>query len=275
MQAFPLVQTRADFAHQVMNHAGVVDEALVAAFAKVEREAFLARGPWRIAYPGGYSLTDSDDPREVYVDALIALDAARRINNGLPSAHALWIHALGLQRGERVDHIGAGAGYYSAILAELVGAYGRLEAFEIDPDLARRAREALADRGNVKVHAESGVDRALPAADAIYVNAGASAPNAAWLEALSPSGRLLFPLTGEDGYGGMLKITRTDGERWPAKFISGAAFINLIGGRDQREAAAVSAAFGHGGALRVRWYIRDNTASEDDWLRVNGWRLTL
>jgi protein-L-isoaspartate(D-aspartate) O-methyltransferase len=36
-------------------------------------------------------------------------------------------------------HIGAGAGYYTAILAELVGAAGRVTAIEFDAELGARA----------------------------------------------------------------------------------------------------------------------------------------
>jgi protein-L-isoaspartate(D-aspartate) O-methyltransferase len=270
-----LAEIRARYAHLLIERFGAADAALEAAFARVPREKFLGRGPWRIAAAGAYRLSDSDDPREVYVDNLIALDAARHINNGEPSAHALWIHALALMPGERVNHIGAGTGYYTAILAELVGEAGRVEAFEIDPDLAARAATNLGDRGNVVVHAESGVDRALPLADAIYVNAGATGPNEAWLDALNVGGRLVFPLTGENGWGAMLCITRSEGARWPVTYVSGAGFIDLVGGRDAKTGAAVSAAFRRGGAETARWFLRGQVShGEADWLRGKGWRFT-
>ena len=274
MTRHSLPEVRAQYASEVMARASLEDAALEAAFAAVAREKFLGRGPWRLAGPGGYRLSDSEDPREVYVDALIALDAARRINNGMPSAHAFWIHGLELQPGDRVDHIGAGTGYYSAILAQCVGPEGHVEAFEIDFELARRARAALRGYANVAVHAESGLDRALPEAQAIYVNAGAAAPNAAWLDALAPGGRLVFPLTDAEGFGGMIKITRGEGDSWPARVISGAAFIDLIGGHDVNAAEAVGAAFRRGGADGVRWLKRDRARGEQDWLRGDGWRFT-
>ncbi len=269
-----LAARRHAFASEVLDSAGVEDPALEAAFASTPREKFLGPGPWRVAREGRYRWTESDDASEVYVDRLIALDEGRGINNGEPSAHALWIHALASRPGERVNHIGAGTGYYTAILAELVGAEGRIDAFEIDAALAAKAKANLADRANVAVHAESGVDRALPAADAVYVNAGATAPDAAWLDALEPGGRLLFPLTGASRSGAMLLISREPDGRWPARFVSGAGFINLVGGRDTAAARAVDAAFGAGGAHDVRWLERDDAHGDDDWLRGRGWRLT-
>ncbi len=156
-----------------------------------------------------------------------------------------------------------------------MGEAGHIDAFEIDPGLAAKAKANLADRANVVVHAESGLDRALPAADAVYVNAGATAPNAAWLDALDAGGRLVFPLTGVSRSGAMLLISREPDGRWPARFVSGAGFINLVGGRDAAEAHAVDAAFGAGGAQGLRWLERDEAQGDDDWLRGRGWRLTV
>ena len=105
------------------------------------REPFGGAGPWRINLPGlGYIETPGDELAFIYQDTLVALNAARGINIGQPSAHERWLGALGLREGETVIQVGAGSGYYTAILAHLVGRGGRVYAFEIDPDLAARAR---------------------------------------------------------------------------------------------------------------------------------------
>ena len=267
-------ELRQAYARAVTAHAGGGDARLREAFAAVPRENFLGPGPWKIAHPrGGYAASEADDPNLVYVDALIALDAAHCVNNGRPSAHAAWIAALDPRPSERLLHIGAGTGYYNAILAELVGPGGRVHAFEIDPALAARARASLADRANVAVHECSGVSGPLPEADAIYVNAGVTAPVAVWLDALVPGGRLQFPLTDDGGHGGMLLVTREPGG-WPARFVSGAAFIGMIGGREPEAAIAVRAAFRAGGADEVRSLWRDGRREPEDWLRGEGWRLS-
>ena len=269
-----LFVARARYTETALSRAGVADPALYAAFASVPREKFLGPGPWRVAEPEVGVWRTIDDPRQLYVDALVALDAERGINNGVPSAHALWIHALELKAGERVTHIGAGAGYYTAILAELVGPQGRVEAYEIDPKLAASAAANLADRPNVELHPVSGVDSPIGRADAIYVNAGASAPAASWLDALNVGARLVFPLTDAHGEGGMLKISRAADGSWPARMLGGAAFIGLIGRGDEAESRAVHEAFQRGKAADVRWLRRDGRHSQRDWLRSARWRLT-
>ena len=67
---------------------------------------------------------------------LVVLDPARGLNNGSPSLHALMLHHLAVRPGDRVLHVGAGAGYYSAMLAELAGPEGSVIAIEYDPRLA-------------------------------------------------------------------------------------------------------------------------------------------
>ena len=78
----------------------------------MERERFAGPGPWSIyAFGSGYIRTPTDDPAFLYQDMLVALDPARGINIGQPSAHAAWLDALALKEGEIVVQIGAGTGY--------------------------------------------------------------------------------------------------------------------------------------------------------------------
>jgi len=71
--------------------------------------------------------------------------------------------------GERVLEVGPGTGYYSLPLAEWLGASGRLDVFDLQPEMLehtlRRAREAgLGDR----VTATQGDARSLPYPDATF-----------------------------------------------------------------------------------------------------------
>src|SRR5271170_5837530 len=135
----------------------VSDPRIAAAFAAVPREDFAGPPPWRIGSGGLFGRTASHDPARLYDDVLVAIDASRGINNGQPSLHAQSIDALAVKDGDTVVQIGAGAGYYSAILAHLVGPAGRVVAYEIEPDIAARAKMNLARFPHVEVRARSGV----------------------------------------------------------------------------------------------------------------------
>jgi protein-L-isoaspartate(D-aspartate) O-methyltransferase len=215
--------------------------ALVEAFARVPRERFLGPGPWqvveRVTQSGvRYVTTPDANPVHVYADVLIAIDASRGLNNGQPSGLASWIDSLELRPDERVIHIGCGTGYYTAILAEVVGPGGRVVGIDIDPELTQRARENLSYLGQARVFGGEGIRFEPGAADAVFVNAGATHPLPEWLDALGPGGRLLIPLTasmGPEGFGsgGMFLIRRT-AAGFSANCVSGVAIYPCIGVRD-------------------------------------------
>jgi protein-L-isoaspartate(D-aspartate) O-methyltransferase len=72
-------------------------------------------------------------------DDLIGIAPERSINNGQPSLHAGLIANARLRNGNHVVHVGAGVGYYTAIMAHLVGPAGRVTGIESEADLAARA----------------------------------------------------------------------------------------------------------------------------------------
>ena len=267
-----IAKRRRAYAAKIARGAG--DARVETAFAAVPREDFAGPPPWRIGAGGFFGRTTSADPSDLYDDVLVAIDAERGINNGQPSLHAQSIDALGLKRGDTVVQIGAGAGYYTAILAHLVGAEGRVVAYEIEPDIAERARINLAHYPQVEVRARSGTED-LPEADAIYVNAAATHPLRAWLDALKVGGRLVFPLQTEHSSGAMLLVTRPGrGDVWPARFLSAVVFIACEGAQDPAIGRRLDEAFRHGGSGRVRSLRFGGPPSRSDWLRGDGWALS-
>jgi protein-L-isoaspartate(D-aspartate) O-methyltransferase len=247
---------------------------LRAAFASVPRERFLGPGPWKCFTPTGYVETPGDDPVLVYQDITVAISIDPPINNGQPSLHALCIASLNPKEGETVLHIGAGTGYYTAILAQLIGPAGQVHAYEIDPGLARKAAANLAEYPNATVHARSGVEGNLPICDCIYVNAGVTDPPDAWFNALRAGGRLLFPLTGDEGYGGMLVVARTHGPVYAARFVTPAAFIHCVGAREGETAKNLSRAFQGDTLRRVQSLQRHTPPDESCWCAGRGWWLS-
>jgi protein-L-isoaspartate(D-aspartate) O-methyltransferase len=189
-----LVIVRRAFARQMMAIANVQDDRIAQAFAAVRREQFLGPAPWQlVTWPQRTTLPQSD-PVCIYQDVVIALAPGRGVNNGSPSLHAKMLRDLAVEPGQHVAHIGAGAGYYTAMLAELVGRSGRVTAFELDAALTARARANLAAWDNVRVIAADGAGAPTETVDRIYVNFGVAAPAASWIEHLAPDGKLLFSL---------------------------------------------------------------------------------
>src|SRR5215813_4892478 len=182
-------QARHWYAEELRFTAKVGSRAVIDAFATVPRELFFGPGPWRILSPmaaSDYWTTEDANPRHLYHDVLIAIDEERRLNNGQPSLWARMYDQLQLREGAHVVHIGAGTGYYSAILAEIVGRAGQVTAIEIDPALAARASDNLAAWPQATAVAADGFTY-LPdgPSDAIVVNAGVTHFSSVWLDSLA------------------------------------------------------------------------------------------
>ena len=262
---------RERYAQEFASTAHVTSAAVIRAFARVPREHYLGPGPWRIFQPYGrfYWTTPDTDPRHLYHDVLVAIDEQRLLNNGQPSFLASLIEALGLEAGEHVVHVGCGTGYYTAILAELVGPGGRVTAMDVDAALAARSRDNLADLSHVTVvHGDGGEHEAGPA-DAIFVNAGATHPRPIWLDSLRPRGRLLLPLTGLSRTGWVLKVIRQD-QGYAAQFVSSIVIFPCAGARDPDTARLLDEAFMSGGWAAVHSLRRDVHPGETScWLHTD------
>ena len=190
-----LADLRRVYARQMLTLANALSNAsLEAAFASVPRETFLGCGEWRVNTPWWIGAAIPNDPVLIYQDVVVILDRERGVNNGSPSLHARWLDIVAPRPGERVVHIGAGTGYYSAILAELVGDKGHVTSIEFDAALAARAQRNLTDRSNVACIKGNGFDWPEGAVDVVYVNFAASRPARSWVENLNVGGRLIFPL---------------------------------------------------------------------------------
>jgi len=245
---------------------------IFAAFATVPRERFVGPGPWIIQSHGEMWVTDDSDPRDVYRDALIVLDAAKHLNNGQPSLWAYHLSLLGLRRGDEIFHLGCGTGYYTAILAELTGAKGTVTAIEVDQGLATRAREALAPWPQVTVIHGDGAQDAVAPADAIVVSAGATHPLKSWLTAVKPQGKLLFPLTSTRGPGTMAHLARVSSEWFRAALVSTAFFVDFEGARDAGVSNDLRRALKRDDGASVRSLRCDiHEKNETCWLHGDGW----
>jgi protein-L-isoaspartate(D-aspartate) O-methyltransferase len=195
---FTLEQCRRFYSEELRIVAGLESPDLVSAFARVPRERYLGAPPWKLS--SGNSLKQpsyrtTSSVCDVYHDVFVALRSEKFLNNGQPSMIARLIAALKLSPGKRVFHCGCGTGYYTAIMAEVVGSKGSVVAAEIDSALAEIAVTNLMNYNHVKVLNRDGADVDPVSCDAILVNAGVTHPHPAWLDGLSEGGVLVLPLS--------------------------------------------------------------------------------
>lgn len=273
-----LAEARRQFAEELRVTAHMANGRLVDAFAAVPRERFAGPGPWRILNPWeGYWTTPNDDPRWLYHNVLVALDEKRRLNIGEPHLWAYHLDRIAVREGERVLQIGAGSGYFTAILAETVGSSGRVDAIEIDEPLAARATRNLERWPMATVRHGDASEPVDGQWDAIVAFAGATAPQDWWLDALADDGRLLLPLTAASWSrnGFMLRLDRHR-ETLAARSVGWVGFYPCIGARTpEGEAALAQALADPAGQQMLRCLRRDrHDKATSCWLHGEGWCLS-
>lgn len=146
-------------------------------------------------------------------------------------------------------------GYYTAIIAEVVGASGRVVASEVNAGLAERARENLSAYANVEVHAADGATFDPGECDAMLVNAGVTHPAPLWLGRMREGGRLVLPFTVSTsatlGAGLMTKIVRERGG-FSARGVTPVGIYSCTGLRDAAAEMALRKALTTQTLLKVR-----------------------
>ena len=253
------------YADEIRFVANLNSPALVDAFARVPREKFIGPGPWQVgsaevralaaAGMGRSTYVPVDDPRHLYHNVVVVIDASRDINNGQPSALALWINSLQLEAGNRVYHLGCGVGYYTAIIAEVVGPSGSVVATEIDSNLAARARENLSVYRSVQVHPVYGGEFDPGECHAMLINAGVTHPHPLWLDRLRDGGRLVLPITLATsetlGAGLMTRIVRRS-DRFSAQGVTPVGIYSCKSVRDPELEPLVRSALMNQSLLKVQ-----------------------
>jgi len=204
------VPARRQLLVDALRRAGVDDERVLAAFARVPREVFVP--------PSSY--------QRAYEDFALEIGEGQTISQ--PSVVARITALAAVSAGDRVLEIGAGSGYQAAILAELARFVFALERL---PRLAEGARSRLAQLGyrNVSVQVMDGSLgwRAQAPFDAIVVSAAAPAVPTALTEQLADGGRLVLPV-GSLRRQELVRVVRR-GDALEESRHGAASFVPLVG----------------------------------------------
>lgn len=189
---------------------GIHDPRVLAAMAKVPREAFV---PDALA-------------AHAYDDRPLPIEEGQTISQ--PYIVALMTEALALTPTDKVLEIGTGSGYAAAVLAEIAE---RVFTIERHADLAETAWKRLRTRyANVEVRCGDGTLGWLARApfDAIVVTAAGPNVPQALLEQLRIGGRLVMPV-GAVGEQSLVRVTRTGEDLYRREDIAPVTFVPLIG----------------------------------------------
>jgi protein-L-isoaspartate(D-aspartate) O-methyltransferase len=168
---------RPDWIRRQLVDRGIRDERLLDAMARVPRELFVREEARKAAY----------------ADEALSIGHGQTISQ--PYMVARICEELGLRGDERVLDVGTGSGYQAAVLAELARSVHSIERI---PELAERARAALAEAGvtNVTVHIGDGSLGLPEHAPFRGIAVAAAAPEipGALVSQLAPDGRLVVPV---------------------------------------------------------------------------------
>ncbi len=142
------------------------------------------------------------DLETAYDDRVVRLKEADGVlvsSLSQPAMIVAMLQQLCVRPGERVLEIGTGSGYTAALLGALVGEHGTVTTVDLEADLVDGARQRFAelDIKNVTAYCADGAlgfEAGAPF-DRILLTACASDVEPAWREQLSPSGRMVLPLS--------------------------------------------------------------------------------
>ncbi len=189
---------------------GIADERVLAAMARVPREAFV----------------DPADRRRAYLDMPLSIGFGQTISQ--PYMVALIAEAAEVRPGHKALDVGTGSGYAAAVLAEL-GA--TVHSIERVPELAETARERLrnAGYGHVTVHVGDGSLGLPDEAPFHAITVAAAAPELPMTlyEQLVPGGRLVVPIG--DTHGQRLEVAVRSPEGPAVVHSVPCRFVPLVG----------------------------------------------
>jgi protein-L-isoaspartate(D-aspartate) O-methyltransferase len=238
---------------------GVLSEPWREAFLAVPREVFIPEVIWRYDGDDLVPLRRGDEPQEWLRRAYGPRYVVTQVDDGSPAGHegrgrvatssasrpdivALMLDAGRVEPGMRVLEIGTGTGYTAALLAHRLGARN-VTSIEVDPDLAARARAALATAGygDLTVITGDGA-QGYPAGvpfDRVLSTVAAPRVPYPWVAQTRPGGLVVSPWSSAYDPAGLLSLTVGESGTATGGLVN--TSISFMPLREQRTARAVIA----------------------------------
>jgi protein-L-isoaspartate(D-aspartate) O-methyltransferase len=150
-----------------------------------------------------------------------------------PYTVVFMLELLNAKSGDKVMDIGAGSGWLTALLAEIVGNKGKVYGIELIKELCYFAKSNISKYPNLEKRVEifcQSADDGLPhiseeinGFDAIIVSAEVAISPQKWRSQLKIGGALVYPKAG-----GIFKETKISDSFFNEKFYPGFAFVPYI-----------------------------------------------
>ena len=172
-----------DFIQKLIEQGWLKSQNIIQAFQKIKRHDFLPE-----------DMKDLD-----YLDQALPIGFGQTISQ--PLVVAFMLEQLNPQSGDKILDIGAGSGWTSALLAEIVGSQGRIIAIEIVPALKELGEKNVnkynfIENGTVKFICADGSKGYPEKAPFNRILASASGKELplAWKQQLKIGGRIVAPI---------------------------------------------------------------------------------
>lgn len=167
--------------NELISESILKTKEIIEAFQRVSRESFVPQ----------------DQKQYAYANYPLPIPEGQTISQ--PLTIAVMTEALQPAKGQKILEVGAGSGYQAAILAEIVGADGKILTTERLPALVEFASKNLKKYKNVTVvnhDGSQGYEKEAPY-DRIIVTASAPAVPEPLINQLKKNGRMVIPVGDE------------------------------------------------------------------------------
>ncbi len=172
-----------------------------------------------------------EDKGNAYVNAPLPIGFGQTISQ--PLTVAFMLELLEPKKGEKILDVGAGSGWTSALLAQIVGETGKIIALELIPELSEFGKTNASKFNFIKkgiisfvcADGYKGFEEAMPF-DKILASATASEIPLAWKRQLKIGGRIVVPI-GQS----IFLVEKIDKTQFSEREYFGFSFVPLVKGK--------------------------------------------